>query len=141
MQKLLKKELTAKSFKGLQIENILTSIEEYLNKLDIKMINTVDLDLHIRSNIDIMGRYFTEIKFSPIIVEKQAILSHEQVTSKATFISKDITRIKAYFGKDETLSIIRSETNAVVDWVLKYLKENDMNIAVVSGNAGMGKRL
>ncbi|QHI36401.1 hypothetical protein IMCC3317_17640 [Kordia antarctica] len=139
VQKLLKKELTAKSFKSLKIENILPSIEELLNKLNIKMISAVDLDMRIRSNTDIMSRYFTEIKFSPTIVEKKNTLSDEQLISKAKFISNDITRVKAYFGKDETLNIIRPVRNSIINWVLKDLNENEMNIAVVSGNAGMGK--
>ncbi|GAL74588.1 hypothetical protein JCM19275_3443 [Nonlabens ulvanivorans] len=55
-------------------------------------------------------------------------------------ISNDISRVKSYFGSEETLTILRTEVEEVFKWVLKSPKENESNIAIVAGNAGgMGK--
>ena len=147
---LLKKELKATSFENIEIEEIQPKIEELLNQINTSSLNEVDLDLVIRSNIDIINRYFSPISY-PVesvnqsdktnykIKTNSISLSSSLLKTKAKLISNDINRIKTFFGENEKLKIIRPEVIEVYKWIDKGLKENETNIAIVAGNAGMGK--
>lgn len=147
---LLKKELKASAFKNIELEEIQPKIEELLNQLNISSLNEVDLDLVTRSNIDVINRYFSKISYSTessndtnqdsskikVSVSK---LSSAELQNKAKLISNDINRVKTFFGENEKLKIIRPEVTEVYEWIDKKLKENETNIAIVAGNAGIGK--
>ena len=147
---LIEKELKAKSFKGVELEQIQPEIKELLNQLNISSLNAVDLDPVIRSNVDIINRYFSTISYSfeSVNQSNQANnkikvgvinLSSSELQAKAKQISNDINRVKTYFGKNENLKIVRPQVSEIYQWINKKLKENDANIAIVAGNAGMGK--
>jgi hypothetical protein len=147
---LIEKELKAVSFKDVELEQIQPEIEELLNQLNISSLNGVDLDLVVRSNVDIINRYFSTVLYSLDSVNKSnnsnnenrlggVNLSSSELQSKAKQISNDINIIKTYFGGNEKLKIVRPEANEIYTWINKRLKENEANIAIVAGNAGMGK--
>ncbi|PQJ78967.1 ATP-binding protein [Polaribacter porphyrae] len=147
---LIKKELRATSFKNIEVEEIQPRIEELLNLLNISSLNEVDLDLVIRSNIDVINRYFSTISYSSGSLNesnqdnnkdklKGSKLSSAELQAKAKQISNDIRRVKTHFGKNKELKITRPEVSEIYKWIDKKLKENETNIAIVAGNAGMGK--
>ncbi|ANW95829.1 hypothetical protein AXE80_05830 [Wenyingzhuangia fucanilytica] len=143
---LIENELKAISFKDVTLYEIQPKIQGLLNQINITSLTAVDLDLVIRSNVEIINRYFSPISFpeesdnqSNKIKTNQISLSNSELKSKAKLISNDINRIKTFFGENEKLKIIRPEVDGIYKWIDKKLKENEINIAIVAGNAGMGK--
>lgn len=147
---LIEKELKAASFKDVELEQIQPEIEELLNQLNISSLNAVDLDPIVRSNVDIINRYFSTISYSSESANQSnqdtdktkagsVNFSSLELQAKAKLISNDINRIKTHFGENEKLKIVRPEVSEIYKWIDKKLKEKETNIAIVAGNAGMGK--
>lgn len=140
---------SVKSFEKLDVIKAKDQIKELLSSISIVMITAVDLDPIIRINPYLQNRYFS----LPVLVNSEdsekninrrtssqvVSISTANAQRKTELISNDITRIKSFFGSDESLSIERSEVADILKWVKEKPKENESNIAVVAGNAGMGK--
>ncbi|MEP2058209.1 MAG: ATP-binding protein [Maribacter litoralis] len=142
---LIENELKYVKLDKLKIEQVHPKVEDLLNQLNVLSLKAVDLDLIIRSNVDVINRYFSTIQFSTDTYNRKSensndiLLSNAELKKKAKEISRDINRVKTYFGNNEDLAIIRPETQEIHNWINKELKDNEANIAIVAGNAGMGK--
>ena len=146
---IIAKITSAKSFKNLDKNNAEKQLRVLLNTLNVSPITPVDLDPVIRVNPYLRNRFFSipsligdeeksVLKKLSIFVE-EPIITKETAVQKTKLISEDITRVKTFFGNNHTLQITRNETNDILKWIQQIPKENDSNIAVVAGNAGMGK--
>jgi len=140
---------TAKSFDKLDVENIEEQLSSLLNILNVSPITAVDLDPIVRVNPYLRNRYFSvstlvnedekhKIESLDTVV-KETLISKEDALQKTERISNDITRVKSFFGTNNALEIERTETAEILKWIHHTPKENESNIAVVAGNAGMGK--
>lgn len=131
--------------KHLDYSTISSELENLLDSITILQVNSTDLDLVIRSNTNIIQKYFTLEK---VIDEKsiQQLKNHlgidyskEKVAELAKNASLSIAGIKKHFGNNSSSIIHRSEVKNIINWLQTPLKQNQDNIAVVSGNAGLGK--
>ncbi|PRP65867.1 ATP-binding protein [Nonlabens agnitus] len=117
-----------------------------LNEISVATLNGVDLDPIVRLNNAIINRYFYRAELTPS-KESQEVTKLDptqtfdlkEANKKIELISNDITRVKSHFGKIKDSTIEREEVQDIFNWILSKLKENESNIAVVAGNAGMGK--
>lgn len=138
-----------KSFEKLDVTKANNQIKELLNSINIVMLTAVDLDPIVRINPYLKNRYFSlpalvsnegSEKLSQKITSSYiASINPAEAQKKTELISNDITRVKSYFGIDPSLSIERSEVDEILKWIQQKPKENESNIAVVAGNAGIGK--
>ncbi|EKF54947.1 hypothetical protein I215_09511 [Galbibacter marinus] len=150
IKSLIEKELNSANLQDIELVEVQPEIEDLLNQLNVTSLNAVDLDHIVRSNVDVINRYFSTISLMPESPnesnqdndkskERNFKLSSSELQSTAKQISYDIKRIKTHFGENEKLKIVRSEVSEIYKWIEKKLKENETNIAVVAGDAGMGK--
>jgi len=138
-----------KSFEKLDLIKANDQIKELLSSINIVMLIGVDLDPIVRVNPYLKNRYFSSpslvsIEDSKKTLQKSSSFNKASINladakRKTELISNDITRVKTYFGSNESLSIKRSEVNEILKWIELKPRENESNIAVVAGNAGMGK--
>lgn len=146
---IITKVTSAKSFEKLEKDKAEKQVKKLLNILNVSSITPVDLDPLIRANPYLKNRFFSVqaligdeeksiLKKLSSFIEDSSI-TKETAVQKTELISKDITRVKSYFGNNEALKIVRSETDDIIKWIHHTPKENESNIAVVAGNAGMGK--
>jgi hypothetical protein len=150
IQSIVLGELNKPSFKHLELHQVIPNIHELLSQLNLSPLTAVDIDPIIRSNIDIINRYFTTLSgletSSTPKRENQNIysriangLSDRELKVKAEYISNDINRVKTYFGTKQDLFIERHEVDEVLKWTRSTLAKDQTNIAIIAGNAGMGK--
>lgn len=146
---IFKNVVSQKSFEVLDQQLVYEELKELLDNINISAITGVDLDPFVRVNPYLRNRYFSIPELTPdISAEKSKVnnlnkidepISADTANKISDLISNDITRVKSYFGNKETLSIHRPEVEEIFKWVHKIPKENESNIAIVAGNAGMGK--
>ncbi|WP_294670053.1 ATP-binding protein [uncultured Fluviicola sp.] len=131
--------------KHLDYLDVVSELEELLDSIRILQINSTDIDTVIRSNINIFQKYFAVEK----VIDEQTVqelknhlgidYSKEKILELAKNASSSITGLKTHFGNNSSSTILRSEVKDILYWLQNPLKENQDNIAVVSGNAGLGK--
>ncbi|TXD82114.1 AAA family ATPase [Subsaximicrobium wynnwilliamsii] len=146
---IISKVTSVKSFEKLNIEKAQEQLKELLNSINVVPITAVDLDPIVRINPYLKNRYFSpqslvgkeqkDIFIKQNNTNEDDSISKEFAVKKTELISNDITRVKSFFGKNELLKIKRAETEEIFEWIQQKPKENELNIAVVAGNAGMGK--
>lgn len=132
--------------KHIDFNGVEPELKHLLNNLKVETLNAVDIDKVIRTNVDIVQRYFAVEK----VIDEEALsqiknnlkTNHylpEQIRQLASEASSSITDVKNHFGNKISLSIDRTEVNDIYQWIQKPLGETESNIAVISGNAGLGK--
>ncbi len=114
--------------------------------LEIKSETVYSAINNIAESIELLENNTTKIYDKVIDIDKglkriikTVNLSNSELQIKAKQISNDINRVKTHFGENEKLKIVRPEVDEIYNWVNTNLKENETNIAIVAGNAGMGK--
>ncbi len=141
-----------KNLSSLNLSEIEDEVKKIFNRLSIVAINGLDIEKVIRSDSEIIQKFFqvekiidekskNEIKegISELLKKENKKLSKKEIDTKSKSISDDIKRIKSHFGKVETNKITRSEVDDILNWINESYNKNKTNIAVVSGNAGLGK--
>jgi len=146
---IINKITSVKSFEKLNVEEVQEQLKELLNTISVVSITAVDLDPIVRINPYLKNRYFSPQSLVSNEQENEFVkhyntiedfsISKEFAVEKTELISNDITRVKSFFGKNELLKIERAETEDIFKWIHQKAKDNESNIAVVAGNAGMGK--
>jgi hypothetical protein len=127
---------------SLNTADIKHDLEPLLNQIKVKGLTRVDIDLIIRRDFNLMNRYFS----SPFQNQKEdkasnptstPSLSQEILDQKTKAISGSIkqvdTKLKSY-GE-----IPRQEVDEILNWINTPRTKEEENIAVISGDAGMGK--
>ncbi len=145
----INKITSVKSFEKLNVEEAQEQLKELLNTISVVSITAVDLDPIVRINPYLKNRYFSPQSLvsneqENVIVKhyntiEDFSISKKFAVEKTELISNDITRVKSFFGKNELLKVERAETEDIFKWIHQKPKDNESNIAVVAGNAGMGK--
>lgn len=144
-------KLSIKKFKELQqvrLEDIESDLKYLLNGLKVSSIVAADLDVGIRNRHELISRFFMleQGSISNEAQDKSALkwtnsnldstITAEQI---ASFISQDILSVKNYFGNTESNFILRNEVSELHQWILSPIKSDELNLAVLAGNAGVGK--
>lgn len=135
-----------KTFSELDKKRAFEKLKPLLNLISVATLNAVDLDPIIRLNTAVLNRFFSPVPLTPIDssqdstqVNKSSSFDLEEATKKIETISQDITRVKSHFGSINDSIVERREVQEIFNWIQKRPAENESNIAVVAGNAGIGK--
>lgn len=141
LESTLKKVLAKnKLLSNLDAADVMEDLKILLGQIRVKSLIGVDLEPIILNNEDIMNRYFSSpfqnvYKFPNDTFPK--LLSKEEVLQKTLEIAEPIKQVNTELKSYQEIE--RGEVSDILEWInTPHTKEND-NIAVISGNAGMGK--
>ena len=141
------KLIKQKAFVDLDPKQAFEELKNLLNTISVATLSDFDLDPIVRMNDAVINRYFLRVEPMPN-TKPQEVKKPEQppqsfnlteVKRKIDTISNDITRVKAHFGNIKDSVVERREVQDIFNWIKKRPTENESNIAVVAGNAGIGK--
>lgn len=141
-----------KSFENLEYEKIASELKSVLSCIRVKKIIPQDLNILLfrPDNIDVLNTYFqvqkvvdareTNAKLDQVIsFAQESRTNAQQVNESFNAASSFLTNYPSTFGKLTGSHIDRQEVKSIVSWIRSDLKKDEKGIAVVTGDAGIGK--
>src|SRR5690554_4940371 len=135
-----------KNLRGFNYSMQKNEIHEILNKITIKGINRTDLDQILRSDIKTLDRYYNVEKIISLeALDKfdkklnKSFISKEHIAEIINRLNSHFRSLKRHFGHNHDLNIKRKETDEIFNWLIRPLNNQEKNLAIIAGNAGLGK--
>lgn len=134
----------------LNYNNCRDKLEVLLSSVRVKKISINEFDLILSNtyNQNIVDAFFSikkviDIEKAEEIIEKHINpkISYKEAVKSLESASFDFRILTNYFGLNKETHIERKETNDLYNWLLSDLIDDKKNVAVLEGDAGLGKTI